>query len=673
MASRSALAKNYFTKSNLPRSHKNQEVVNFTDWQGGLNTRHKPMDLNINELADIVNFRFNVSSYGVGLISREGATRLTTTPTGYPIVDIGYYVNTDTGVTYTLGVSNSVLYYYSLAAWHSIGTLGGTRGRGIQFANKFIICDGSYLKYFDGTTLGMCNDTAGFLVDNTALTNNGSTALYSGSVVKAGQHLTLPNWAAPGYTINIETVDVILSKTGTPTGNLVCKIYASDGTTVLATSANLDVSTLTTDPFPYTIDFTTTYALVPNTVYYIVFEYSGGDSSDKVNVYYSTQTTGLGTYVTYTGSTWSTDAAKDCLFAVSPGLPPKSSFCLTWYDRLLVNDTVNKNRLHHSNVRDPNDWSTVDASGYTIFSEGVELTGMHEFYSTVMLHFGNGPKFIKQRVGATPAEYTDTFFAKGISAISVDTIKNIGNDAFFLDSPGVMSLAAWNKYGNIEQSIVSKSVEDQIFPVISSARFAGACLTDQQYWLDINTSYFLVRDSVFGGWTKYQYNLGTGITPSCFTSINGVDYFGDSDGHLWYINRTSPVYQDNSVDYSLLVKMPIVDLGTRLKKQARYADIQAVVGLGGSFNFNFYKDNSSIPVFTEAVSLPVGFDTLVKDLTFLVSAWTTPLADQGSTLKEYRLNFEFTSLQIGLDTFAANNSQVFIDRVSTTLALLGRM
>lgn len=84
-----------------------------------------------------------------------------------------------------------------------------------------------------------------------------------------------------------------LQKTGSPTGTSVAKLYAATGThgtdaiptgAALAPSGTLDVSTLTTSVVATTLTFTGAqrYFMTRGTVYCIAFEYSGGDSSNKL-------------------------------------------------------------------------------------------------------------------------------------------------------------------------------------------------------------------------------------------------------------------------------------------------------------------------------------------------------------------------------------------------------
>jgi hypothetical protein len=110
-------------------------------------------------------------------------------------------------------------------------------------------------------------------------------SLYAGSNVGASFEFS-GNGAAIG------SAEFYLSKTGSPTGNAVAKVYdtGSDGPTgsALATSDNFDVSTLPTSPALQTFTFSgaNQISLSSGTNNYCIsVEYSGGDGSNYVNVH----------------------------------------------------------------------------------------------------------------------------------------------------------------------------------------------------------------------------------------------------------------------------------------------------------------------------------------------------------------------------------------------------
>lgn len=149
-----------------------------------------------------------------------------------------------------------------------------------------------------------------------------------------------------------------LKKTLLPTGNAVAKLYAHSGTfgtssvptgAALATSANFDVSTLTTSYIKTVFDFLDAFTLVNTTKYVITVEYSGGDSSNHVQVESdSSSPTHGGNLAENTGS-WAANSGRDLVFEVwadiltinaSGGADPVSS-TITHNGQVIINNTIN--------------------------------------------------------------------------------------------------------------------------------------------------------------------------------------------------------------------------------------------------------------------------------------------------------------------------------------------
>ena len=126
------------------------------------------------------------------------------------------------------------------------------------------------------------------IIDSYTATPDDECFLYSGQTVKEAQSFTCST------TSILETCVWKLSKVGSPTGNVVAKLYSHTGTfgtssfpdALLATSGTLDISTLTTDPTDKTFTFSGAEKCIlqANTYYVLVIEYSGGDASNKLRI-----------------------------------------------------------------------------------------------------------------------------------------------------------------------------------------------------------------------------------------------------------------------------------------------------------------------------------------------------------------------------------------------------
>ena len=155
-----------------------------------------------------------------------------------------------------------------------------------------------------------------------------------------------------------------LKKAGTPTGNIVAKLYAhtgSFGTTgtptgsVLATSDNVSIASLTTSYALTTFTFTGAqkYLLTNAVNYFITVEYTDGNASNSLTVGAdSSAPTHAGNGAIYTTS-WAASAADVCFYVYSIATVSLSSDM--YYDDLTLQDgaTLNPNgfRIFVKNTR----------------------------------------------------------------------------------------------------------------------------------------------------------------------------------------------------------------------------------------------------------------------------------------------------------------------------------
>ncbi len=153
-------------------------------------------------------------------------------------------------------------------------------------------------------------------------TGTGSGALtYTATTTAIGQSF------APVTSGGIINVSANLYKVGSPTGNMVAKIYAHSGTygstgvptgAALGTSDNLNPATLTGSIAKTTFTFSTPVTISGGTNYFLVIEYTSSNfPTDYVNI----ENSGLsysGNEAIYTG-TWAAVAGVDLPFEVVVG------------------------------------------------------------------------------------------------------------------------------------------------------------------------------------------------------------------------------------------------------------------------------------------------------------------------------------------------------------------
>jgi len=208
------------------------------------------------------------------------------------------------------GLTSTTPYYYWLKAVDRKGNISGFNASPGTTATPR---DVGTTDVQDGAITG-----GGRLIDSYSEANQDTQYnMYGASIIGTGQTFN----ASAG---DVYQVKWYLKKSGSPTGNAVAKLYAHTGTfgstgvptgAALATSENLDVSTLTTSFALVPLTFTTGYTLVAGTKYVITLEYSGGDASNYVAWGYDNSSpTHEGNGVGDAGSGWIAVNAEGCFY-----------------------------------------------------------------------------------------------------------------------------------------------------------------------------------------------------------------------------------------------------------------------------------------------------------------------------------------------------------------------
>lgn len=163
--------------------------------------------------------------------------------------------------------------------------------------------------------------------------NDGGGRLYSGGAFEDVFGEAAAQAFDAGSYGTLDSAKFFLSKTGSPTGNAVAKLYAHTGTygssssptgSALATSDGVSVSGFGTSMALVTFNFTgaNRYSMTPGTKYCIAVEYAGGSATNRVNFGSdaSSPTHGGNMAVQHSGGSWYV-SAKDLCFYVYADLP----------------------------------------------------------------------------------------------------------------------------------------------------------------------------------------------------------------------------------------------------------------------------------------------------------------------------------------------------------------
>jgi hypothetical protein len=165
---------------------------------------------------------------------------------------------------------------------------------------------------FAGNDYDVRNSANATTVDSYAPTEDGDVDVYNGSITRVAQQFTGTAGTLTGALFSIRYQ-------GSPTGNVYARLYANSGGaptgTALAESNAIDITDLTTSFADVQFEFEDEYTLVAATEYHIAIEYTGGDSSNRLEVEYLTAGDGSETCNTYISS-WGSQT-YDCRFQVS--------------------------------------------------------------------------------------------------------------------------------------------------------------------------------------------------------------------------------------------------------------------------------------------------------------------------------------------------------------------
>lgn len=590
----------------------------------GINSVASPANLTPNELTKALNVKLNdfgelVTREGVTLITSSSAPSSITTLKHIPVgsdvklfaVDSSYNIYCCSGTSPNLGFGSA------------LATLEG-KAQLISFNDYCIICDGSYLKKSQGTDVTLCYDDG---------TNIGGYHLYDldtgieteyeldNTVVDGiGTKYTTDSWGS--LTMPLLSIDVWLSKTGTPTGSITAKLYSSSYV-LLATSEAITATTFSTNPSLYNLAFDGTYNLTSGTEYVILLYYTNGTATDHVSVY-GTVTTGANTWLLKTGPVWEQLSTFDLSLGVKPGLPPKAKFGAVNNLRLwLAGNEDQPGRLSFSNVNTPLDWSTLphilangewaDIGGGWIgavdsSSHAYEVGAIVPLFNDLYIFGTDNQPYLSKLTGTTPNDFALPPTYQQTSAESTTAIPLL-NDIWFASKKSVHNLKGVQQYGDIRTYSPGDPIKDKIQTYFDSDAFSGFNPKDGQYLIKL-TGYdnILVCHtaspvSMEGtpipryAWTEYKLK---DLTPTSFDNYNTIFYIGCSDGNIYKLDNT--VIKDVATLPDIEVQTGVLDfdfgsIHTRKIAFNILSDSEA------SCTCSFYKNKNSTSFWDRSMSI----------------------------------------------------------------------
>lgn len=494
---------------------------------------------------------------------RPGLRKVTTNACDAAIKEIAYLPVA--GTYYTLLIDANNKFYKCTGSEPNLDpgsaetTLEG-EATTLPFHGHAVLLDGSYIKYFDDTSVKLAYDDgdSGSQHDTTCETFSSTDAktLRSGGNTRVGAKITTSSWDT-GYTIDLTSVIFWLKKTGSPTGSIVVEVYSDDSgpDTLLATSDEVKVSDLTSNFVKHTFDFDTgALSLSHSTTYYVVVKYTGGNSSNYVTVAASSKDSGGDMYY-YDGS-WNAVSTANALCMVKPGKPPKGKFGDVSATRLFVaGDPDKPGVMHFSNTNSLFDWSTNNAAGYVT---AVDDNANSYPVGAIVAHYGDvyvfGKKeqpFLCKLTGSIPANFSlPPLWQKTYT--DYRSLLSLPNNIWLMSSAGLNSLAGVKEYGDLRIAPYSNAVQDIFRENWDADSFMGFNPKDDQLLVKLSGYSNVLVCHIGRKGTPFTFYSFEGVTPTAFHTHGGNFYVGGDDGHLYRLDPT--LYQDDGSDPSYELK-----------------------------------------------------------------------------------------------------------------------
>lgn len=687
-------------KPSQPLEARKQVLRPISSKAKGLITRIPPHLLSPDEFESFKNFYLIPKDpRGENLLigSRPGLLKVTTATTNDKGIECGAYIQIG-GTFYYLLVDTDHKLYSCTGSEPSLNpgsakTLpsGDNALEGeaqiVPFNDQAIILDGSYIKVWDGSNLTLAYDNgtgsrARMVHQSCETLADANSVNLDNSNTRAGEQITTDSWTS-GYTIPLTKVKFWLSKTGSPTGTISCKIYNSDGSSELATATTtFNIATeVTENEKLYTFEFSlsATQDLSPSTSYIIAVVYSSGDGSNYLTVHGYSKASGGKQY--YHDGSWHNVSTAGMAIDVYPSLPPKGSFGAVKSGRLFVaGDPDNEGYVWFGNENSVLDWSTSDGGGYVSaidnsansFPVGALVT---HFKELIVIGKSEQP-YISILTGDSPSEYSLPPTQQHVAGNQKSVIP-LPNDIIVTSEAGTTGLKGVEAKGDLRTYPASRQIQDIVRDNWDTDAFAGYISKDGLYVLklsglsDLYVCHTALPDTPWAKWT-----LANSVTPTCFFMGQNTLYMGGSDGNLYRFDYDEYQDQDGQGDKNSLtfeVKTGVLEssFGEALVRHY-YANVSREVS---SYKIKFYVSGGGVKRSIDVVPAQrvqqnrvnvVGDSIQIELDSFSITA---PFEIHGVALEVIKLKRRLTETTYGSPLkdssgellFDSDGAQVFVD------------
>lgn len=296
------------------------------------------------------------------------------------------------------------------------------------------------------------------------------------------------------------------------------------------------------------------------------------------------------------------------------GAPTNPKYAALFRNRLvLAGYSANPSAISISAPNDDEDFT--GASGAAEINVGDTIVGIKTFRDELFIFC---ERSIKRLTGSVLADFAIAEVAKSIGCISGDSIQEVGGDLIFLSADGFRSLAATERIGDFELSLLSKQIQPLVRAVLGQNFSIGnysSCVIRRksQYRIWVNDSAIDEDDNVgFIGKLDgrdtgliYSWSTMRGIRPYCadceYTNNQEIAVYGHpTNGYVYrmesgntFDGRTiNAIYRSPDITFTGIAQG--VDATIRKVMQKLSVYTQAEGNIGFSVNLKFDRESTGI-------------------------------------------------------------------------------
>lgn len=302
------------------------------------------------------------------------------------------------------------------------------------------------------------------------------------------------------------------------------------------------------------------------------------------------------------------------------GAPTAPKYAEMILSRLVLAPASNPSSIAISAANTDNDFTA--GAGALEINIGDEVMGLKKFRDTLYIFCKNS---IWKLVGNSISNFSILPVTDNIGCISQDSIQEIGGDVVFLGTDGIRSLAATERIGDLNLSLISQQIQPLVreyLDGLSEYKFSSLIIRNKnQYRLFVNVGADdLTIYPGFIGMTStresgYNYDWGTtrGIASACadseYSGVNELAVFGAVKTGFVYRLEGANGFDGANIEYNYQSPSFTFDEATLRKVMQKITIYTQVEGnLDTILNVLLDFQNAGIP---QPLAIPLSVETTV--------------------------------------------------------------